>query len=171
MHKQLAAITILAVSILTAGCSDSTNHAVATGPSAALQLSSSQNNPFARIDPSPIGAAPFRGLGVGCPHSFPYRARVNLTIFADHDVSRSLLEVRMHFVDTFGIAAPAVTLPAPLLIRQFGTALVDARSSRTFPIDFDFGCGTDRRGTLTVHVRTRDGRGRHDDADLRVGID
>lgn len=168
MHKQIAAITILAVSILTAGCGDSTTEFVATGPSAALQLNSSQN-PFARIHPSPIGAVAIRGAG--CPHSFPYRAKVNLTISADRDVSLSLLDVRMHFVDTFGIAAPAVTLPAPVLTRQFGTALVEARSSRTFPFDFDFGCGTDRRGTLTVHVRTRDGRGRHDDADLRVGID
>ena len=74
------------------------------------------------------------------------------------------------FRDTAGISPPPITSPAPLLVRQFGTALVDARSSRTFPFDFDFGCGTDRRGTLTVHVRTRDGRGRHDDADVRVGI-
>src|SRR5687767_7772500 len=167
MHKHIAAITILAVSTLTAGCSDSTAPAVVTGPSAALQLSSSPN-PFARVDPSPITAAPFRGIG--CPHSFPYRAKVNLTIFANHDVSRTLHEVRMHFRDTAGITPPPITLPAPMLVRQFGTALVEARSSRTFPFDFDFGCGTDRRGTLTVHVRTRDGRGHDDDAELRVDI-
>lgn len=167
MHKHIAAITILAVSLLAVSCGDSTTPVVATGPSAALQLSSAPN-PFARVPSSPIAAVPIRGAN--CPYSHPLRALVNLTVVAEHDVSLSLVEVRMRFVDAFGIAAPPVTLPAPMLTRQFGTALVNARSSRTFPFHFDFGCGTDRRGTITMNVRARDGRGRDEDAELRVGV-
>jgi hypothetical protein len=42
-------------------------------------------------------------------------------------------------------------------VRPFGTALDEARS---IPLDFPFGCGVGRRGTLVVITNTRDRNGR-----------
>jgi len=50
-------------------------------------------------------------------------------------------------------------LAAPIPTAQFGSALVQARSSRTFPVDVPFGCGTGRVGVLALTVRTADATG------------
>jgi hypothetical protein len=94
-----------------------------------------------------------------CPEVQPLRVRASLVVLSDEDPTFFVREVRMRFADQSGVAGPQVTLPAPLPIRQFGTALDQARSSLMFPFDFSFGCGTDRRGTLTVIVVTSNGRG------------
>lgn len=157
MFKQTAAIALVAASLLTAACSDTDTRVTATGP-AALDVG------------SPFGTAPFAGLSptqlsselIGntrCPDAQPFRVLANLSIRADNDAV-FLREVRMRFTDSSGIAAPQVTLAAPVLARQFGTALVEARSARTFPLDFRFGCGTGRTGRLTVLIVVHDADGR-----------
>lgn len=164
MFKQSAAITILAACFLTAGCSDTDAPATATGP-AALKLTSST---FATINPSDV-TAQLNGRP-NCPVLQPLRVTANLVVLADDDVTLFLNEVRLRFTDRGGLAGPQVTLPAPMLTSQFGTALIEARSSRRFPLDFSFGCSTDRTGTLTVNVRARDGRGRDRSAEIQVAV-
>lgn len=163
MVKRIAAITILAASFLTVGCSDTDTTATATGPTS-LQLAGST---FASISPSFVSA---QLIGrSACPELQPLRVTPNLVVQSD-GVTLFLNEVRMRFTDRAGLTGPQVTLPAPMLTVQFGTALIQARSSRRFPLDFSFGCGTDRTGTLTVHVRARDGHGRDRSTELRVGV-
>lgn len=164
MFKQTAAFAILAASLLTAGCSGTDARVTATGPTS-LQLSGSA---FASIRPSLLSAQLIGNAG--CPELQPLRVTANLTVLADGEVSFLVTEVRMRFVDTFGITAPQVTLTAPALTRQFGTALVLARSERTFPLDFSFGCSTDRTGTLSVLVRGRHEDGRDQSTEIRVGV-
>jgi hypothetical protein len=167
MFKHTIAITILASSLLTTGCSDTDARLTATGPSA-LQLTSSAA-PFAGISPTST-IAQLIGDIAGCPTIQPMRVGVDLTVHGRRDVDLFLTEVRMQFFDTTGLQAPQVTLPAPQLTRQFGTALIAARSLRTFPLDFRFGCGTRRTGTLIVFVQARDGHGRDDSAEIRVAV-
>ena len=164
MFKHTAALAILGASLLTSDCSSTDTSVTATGPTS-LQFSGSA---FASIRPSLLSAQ--RIGNTGCPDVQPLRVTANLTVLAEGEVSFLLTEVRMRFVDTFGITAPQVTLAAPALTRQFGTALVHARSERIFPLDFSFGCSTDRTGTLTVLVRGRHGDGRDVSTEIRVGV-
>lgn len=164
MFKQTAALVILGVSLLTTGCSDSDNGLAPTGP---VALRAGASTTFATIQPSIVSAHP-NGLGA-CPQVQPLRAMLNLNVHAD-DVDVRLREIRLQFFDTGGLAAPQVTLPAPVMTTQFGTALVQARSARSFALDFSFGCGTGRRGTIVVVVHTQDARGRDHSSRLQVQV-
>lgn len=165
MLNQTTALAILAAAVVTAGCGDSELRvAGATAPSE-LQ---SGNAPFAGITPTSVSAQ-LSGRGL-CPDIHPLFVPLNLTVQANRGVSLNVTEVRMRFVDAFGIAAPPITLAAPMLTRQFGTALVEARSSRSFPLDFTFGCNTARTGTIFVVVHVRDGHGRDDSSEVRVSV-
>lgn len=164
MLKQTAAITIVVASILTAGCSDSEVAVTATGPSALR----SEDAPFVGVSPSSVSAQ-LSGKGL-CPEFPPFLVPVNLTVHARGNFSLNVREVEMRFVDASGITPPPITLPAPVLTRQFGTALVQARSARTFPLDFRFGCHTSRTGTIIIVVHVRDEHGRDDSTEIRVGV-
>ena len=164
MFKQTAALVILGVSLLTTGCSDSDDGLAPTGP---VALRAGTSTTFASIQPSVVSGRP-TGLG-GCPQVQPLRALLNLNVRAD-DVDLLLREIRLQFFDTGGLAAPTVTLPAPVMTTQFGTALVQARSARSFALDFGFGCGTGRLGTIVVVVLAQDGRGRDHSSKLQVQV-
>jgi hypothetical protein len=166
MFKQTAALAILSTALLATGCSDDDTRVGRSpaGPSAP-QLA---GIPSFSIQPSPVSP---QIIGTPlCPELPPFLATINLRIQADGFSSLLLTEVGLRFVDSSGLAAPQITLPAPVLSRQFGTLLVDARSGRTFPFDFRFGCGTGRFGTIVVDVETKDkdGRGRSDKIRLSV---
>ncbi|MCA1651567.1 MAG: hypothetical protein LC753_15265, partial [Acidobacteria bacterium] len=85
-------------------------------------------------------------------------------------LSVSLTEVSLRFVDSLGVTAPQITLPAPVLTRQFGSLLVQAQSARTFTIDFRFGCGTGRIGTIVVDVKAKDKKGRSHSGEVRLSV-
>lgn len=165
MFKQTA-FALLAASCLTVACSDDTTVRVAglAGPSGFPGAVA----PFASINPTFLSPQ-LNSVGV-CPLFQPFRAPLNLIIQAAGDVSLTVSEVRMQFIDSSSIAGPQVTLAAPALTRQFGTALVQARGSRSFPFDFGFGCGTGRTGTIVVLVRARHDDGRDDSAEMRVRV-
>lgn len=164
MLKQTLTVVFLAAAMLTTACSDTDTRVTATGPSALL-IADSQ---FASISPSTL-TAQLIGRSA-CPELQPLRVTANLVVQSDDEVTLFLNEVRMRFTDRTGLPGPQVTLPAPMLTSQFGTALVQARSSRKFPLDFSFGCSTDRTGTLTVGVRARDGRGRDRSTEILVSV-
>ena len=104
-----------------------------------------------------------------CPVVPPFVGSLNVDIQAvDFPLSLSL--VRMTFTDTVGLQAPAVTLPAPVMTRQFGSTLVAARSQRTFFLEFPFGCGTSRNGTLLVVVVVTDPDGRETTREMRLPV-
>lgn len=158
MLKKLFAVFVAAAAL--AACSDSDARLTATGP-APLRSDDGflKPAPFVGINPSSL-ASELINNSVACPAVQPFLVRFNLLIRADGDSAVFISSVQMRFTDTFGIAAPDVTLTAPAFTRQFGTELVEARSERTFPVDFRFGCGTGRRGTIVVVTNTRDRNGR-----------
>ena len=158
LYKKLS--MFVAAAAMAAACSDSDARLAPAGPAAL------------RTDDTSFGRAPFVGINpasltselidnfVACPAFQPFLVRANLLIRSNSDDVVFISNVRMQFTDTSGIAAPEVTLPAPAFTRQFGTDLVEARGDRTFPLDFRFGCGVGRRGTLVVITDTRDRNGR-----------
>lgn len=164
MHTRLAALTFLAA--VAAACGDSDSQTTLTGPQP-LQLATGAT--FASLQPSTLTSQLSRGGG-SCPLSQPYRATAGLTINGATDTVLHLSSVRLQFFDHLGVAAPSVTLTAPVLTREYGTALVQARSARTFPIDYGFGCGTSRTGTILIEVWARDGHGRDRNMELRAAV-
>jgi hypothetical protein len=104
-----------------------------------------------------------------CPVIPPFVGSLSMNVQAvDFPLSLSL--VRMTFTDGVGLQAPAVTLPAPVMTRQFGSTLVEARSQRTFFFNFPFGCDTSRTGTLLVVVVVRDPDGREMTKEMRLPV-
>ena len=95
---------------------------------------------------------------------------MSVNVKATGEIGVSLQRVQMTFTDTVGLTAPQVTLPAPVLTRQFGSTLVEARSQRTFPFTFPFGCNTRRTGTLVVVVTVNDDHGRETTTEARVPV-
>jgi hypothetical protein len=160
MCKQIFAVIVVAAALAAAACSDSDARLTTTGP-AALRTNDSpfDRAPFVGINPSTLTSELIDNF-VACPAVQPFLVRANLLIRANGDDDIFISSVRMQFTDTSGIVAPEVTLTAPVLTKPFGTALVEARSDRTFPLDFRFGCGVGRRGTLVVITHTRDRNGR-----------
>ena len=163
MHTRFAALTLLAV--LATACGDSDSQTTVTGPPS-LQLAATTS--FASLQPSTLTSQLSREGS--CPLTEPFRATAALTIGGDEDTPLHLTSVRLQFFDLARNAAPAVTLSAPVLTRQFGTALVQARSTRVFPIDFGFGCGTGRTGTIVIQIWARDGHGRDRTMELRAPV-
>jgi hypothetical protein len=155
---------IVVVACLVSGCSDSTALVTTTGPT-------SVSAELAAFSAS-AGAVFSQQMGrTSCPTVPPFVIPINLVVRVDGGINVFVTTVSMQFVDTTGIVMPQVTLPAPQMTTQFGTALVQARSARTFPLTLPVGCGTDKKGTVTLIVTTRDDQGRQQSGNLSVKVD
>jgi len=106
-----------------------------------------------------------------CPAFPPFVIPVDLIVRVNGGLNVFLINVNMQFVDSTGIVMPQITLPAPQLTAQFGTALVQARSARTFPFTIPVACGTQQKGALTIQARTRDEQGREESGQVSLKVD
>jgi hypothetical protein len=123
--------------------------------------------PATAYDP---GRAPFAGVAGSsivspqpvansfCPGVPPFIAPFDFSV-QTRDEDFFLDHVQGGFVDVFGITAPTITLSQPQLLASFGSTRIPAASSRTFPMQFPFGCGTVGAGTLTLVFVMRDQHG------------
>ena len=166
MLKHIFALTLLTACVSTAAC-DRTIDSNVTGPSsdvgggATLSTEPVMNLASTSLTAELSGRAP-------CPYLHPFRASTNLIVRADGGFR--LTEIAMRFLDRSGSNGPQVTLPAPVPTRQFGTELTDARTSWTYPLDFAYGCGTGRSGTIVIVATGHDGRGRRQSTELRASV-
>jgi hypothetical protein len=161
MRKSTASLAVILGFVGTVGC-DTEPGALNPTP-----LSSTLSNSVS-IQPSAVATESV--INPSCPIVPPFVGSVSLNVEATGELAFSLQQVQMTFTDTTGLTAPQVTLPAPVLTRQFGSTLIEARSQRTFPFTFPFGCGTRRTGTLVVVVVVRDSTGREMTAETRVPV-
>jgi hypothetical protein len=151
MQKFTVIAALVVGAFLVTSCSDTDARVTATGPTTLAMEPASFNVVQSPLSPKP---APF----AFCPAFPPSTVVVQLSIRAG-TLSLSVIEINLQFVDTSGIRMPQVTLPAPVMTTQFGTALVEARQTRLFPLSLGLGCGFGQRGTITVVVVTRDQNG------------
>jgi hypothetical protein len=166
MQRTLTIAIGFAVAVLAASCSSTGVHESLTQPTSAsgepsASFSAATATVFAQAA-SPSAAE--------CPTLPPFSAPIGLVVRANRDLKVLVTAVRMRFTDASNIPMPQVTLAAPQLTRQFGTNLVQARSSRTFPLKLGFGCGTGRSGTVTIAIDTEDEQGRRESGQVSVSV-
>jgi hypothetical protein len=161
MWKPTASLAVILVFVATIACD--------TEPGA-LNPTPLRSNLSNSVSIQPSAVATESVINPSCPIVPPFVGSVSLNVEATGELAFSLQQVQMTFTDTTGLTAPQVTLPAPVLTRQFGSTLIEARSQRTFPFTFPFGCGTRRTGTLVVVVVVRDSTGREMTAETRVPV-
>jgi hypothetical protein len=166
MHKPSVAFTLL-VSILLTACSDTDARLNPVAPGITTQASSIGLQPGIGLGSSVLSS--HRAGEERCPDFPPFAVPFTLTVGADEAGDVALDAVRLRFADVVGVTMPQVTLPQPSLTTQFGSTIVSARSSRTFPFLFRFGCGTARTGTLIIIVDARVG-GRMTSTELRATV-
>ncbi len=150
MQKLPAVASLVVAAVMAMSCSNTDSRVTATGPT----LVSSQS-PTLEIKPVVLQTSRF----VSCPTSPPFSAVINVLVRAG-DVRITVVEISAQFVDSSGSRLPQVTLPGPVPTAQFGSALIEARGTQTFPLTLGLGCGVGTRGTVTVIVFTRDDGGR-----------
>ena len=145
---------LVVAAVLTASCSgsDATQQLTQpTSPGSALSVAVSTTSPIALAER--VGN-PF------CPSVTPFRVPFVVVVESDGGGTVIVTSIRVQFVDTSGIGAAQVTLPAPVPMTQFGSALDRARSPQAFPVTIGIGCGTGRTGRVQVFVEARDALGR-----------
>jgi len=155
----------LVLAVSTASCSGTV---VPDSPTQPTAVSAGASASFSTAAPTAV--AQQVGHFSGCPSNAPFRVPIHLVVRVDGGFNVFITQIRMQFTDPFRIEMPEVTMPAPQLTKQFGTNLVEARSQRTFPLDLGVGCFTDRKGTATVHIDTRDERGRRYSGQVSVAV-
>lgn len=166
MHKYSIALTLL-VSVLLTACSDGDARLNPVEPGITNQSSSIGLRPSIGLGSSMLSSQ--RADDERCPEIPPFFVPFAVTVGADPDADVALDALRLRFADVVGVTMPQVTLPQPSLTTRFGSTVVAARSSRTFPFVFRFGCGTARTGTLVIIVDTRS-RGVLTSTELRATV-
>lgn len=168
MLKQTVVLVLLAISVAVSACDRGA--IVATGPSSDAVSGGSLGTREAAFSITPTSLGAQLSGRTPCPQFHPFRVFTNLSIRTGEEFGFRLTSIDMRFFDRSGLSGPQVTLPAPVLTRQFGTDLVNARSVREFPLEFGFGCGTSRFGTIVIIVTGHDDRGNRKSQELRASI-
>lgn len=157
MHSPTAASSVVVGALIVASCGGANTSATVTGPGSTEPVTASLQAPKLSV----TAATASQSIGrPACPAVPPFTVSFGLSIHHAGDFNLFITQIRLQFVDRFGVRMPQVTLPGPVPTVEFGTMLVQARSGRTIPISFGVGCGTDRKGTVMVQVDTRDELGR-----------
>jgi hypothetical protein len=151
MQKLTVIAALVVGAFLATSCSDTNARVTATGPTTLTVEPAEVTVTQSMFSVQPV-------LNPLCPLFPPFTVVVNLSIRAGI-VRLFVTEIDLRFIDTFGVRMPQVTLPAPVLTTQFGSALVQARQTRIFPVSLGLGCVTGRQGTMTAVVVTRDDNG------------
>jgi hypothetical protein len=158
---RITASLVLIAAILVAACGTTSSP---TAPTTAMAEAA------ASISAQPAIAGHEATAFKFCPTSPAFSARVGLVVTATSDVALVVQNITYRFVDSQGSPMPQVTMTAPAMTAQFGSALVNARDSRTFPLDVSLGCGTQHTGRVQVTVLIADTNGRTCTRQLSVDV-
>jgi hypothetical protein len=105
-----------------------------------------------------------------CPAVAPFFAPVNLVIRADGSTDLQLQQMQMHFVDNTGMPSTFTMMSGADLTTHFGSTLIPASTSRTFPVSIPFGCVGGQTGFVLIQVTASDVTGRQETTSVRVNV-
>jgi hypothetical protein len=166
MCKKTASLAALLALIATAACDSS----IGGTPLNPTPLATASFSAASSVRLRPSGVTVQTVAQPVCPDVPPFVGSLNLDVESTGPLAFSLEQIQLTFTDDRGLTAPSVTLPAPVPTRQAGSTLIEARSRRSFPLRFPFGCGTARRGTLVIVVVIADELGQEAAAQAKVAV-
>ncbi len=105
-----------------------------------------------------------------CPFASPFLIPASVVVRAGGPTDLQLLEMQLRFVDVAGVTGAFRTFAGPELRTMFGSTLVPAFGTRTFPVSLPFGCVGGTTGTLFIQVAASDLTGRKDLTSLQLNV-
>lgn len=152
IRRALSVVTLVVLAVVAAACDDDNGSRTMIGvtdPSAAFSN---------RLDSIAASAVSFASVpGAFCPQP-PFLGSFNLIISAG-SADLFLRSVQSTFVDQTGVRSPTTTIMQSTFSDRMGS-IIPASGTRTFPLQFPFGCAGVPPGTLNVVAVTRDSRNR-----------
>ena len=118
--------------------------------------------------PSEITAVPVPAAF--CPFVSPFLAPVSVAIRADGASDLQLRALQLQFVDSVGVRGAFRMFDGAQLSTMFGSTLIPAFGTRTFPVSLPFGCVGGVTGTLFISVASSDLAGRDSMTSVRVNV-
>lgn len=153
---------------------------------AALSSYACDDGNVTRIGPTPVNArsrfvnaavavrpfeiSPVIVPGGLCPTVPPLLAPVNVVISADRTTDLQLRQVQLQFVDATGTIGGFRSFDDLALTGLFGSTVIPALGTRTFPLSLPFGCVGGLTGALSVTAITSDMLGRDRRTTMQVPI-
>ena len=86
-----------------------------------------------------------------CPFTSPFLVPASVVIRADGASDLLLREMQLRFVDLAGVTGAFRTINGTELTTLFGSTLIPAFGTRTFPVSLPIGCVGGSTGTLFIH--------------------
>lgn len=158
--NRLIAPLVLGAALLLSACSSS-DPANPTNPTA-LSTGSSMSITARAIGPMPSTPS------VVCSTASPFLVPFMVSVAPVGSVTLVVTGISAQFIDSRGIAAQQVTLPAPVPTVQYGTALDQARNAQNFPVNV---CRALDPGKITVVVNAHDMVGRKTNGTVTVPVE
>ena len=159
--RALIGVVLCVATVTLAACNDGGG-----GPRTSQLVSAPSATLPVRVSPFQLQLAQLT-VG-GCPASQPFMTHFDL-VLGPTTIDLFVDAVTLRFGNTLGLT-PFI-LSADDLQRLFGTTKIPARSTRTFTLRPEFGCGfSTTPGSLTVTVTVLDPRGQLQDATATVTI-
>jgi hypothetical protein len=170
MHRHLQGVALVTAALLGSSCSDTDARSELTQPSfvggSFVAVTAASSTTFAQPVSNPI-----------CPSIAPFTVAFGIIVRANGSSNVIIDSVQFRFTDSSGLQTPPVTLPmppvtiaAPNPTTQFGSALVQAGSATTVPLNLPIGCGTGNQGTILIIVDMSDDLGRRSSQQVKVTV-
>ncbi|HEY3160622.1 MAG TPA: hypothetical protein VGJ78_16770 [Vicinamibacterales bacterium] len=105
-----------------------------------------------------------------CPFTSPFLLPASVVVRADRGTDLQLRQMQFRFIDIAGVTGAVRTIDGAELMTLFGSTLIPAFGTRTFPVTLPFGCVGGTTGTLFIQVAALDLVGRQNLTSLRVNV-
>jgi len=105
-----------------------------------------------------------------CPFTSPFLVPASVVIRADGASDLLLREMQLRFVDLAGVTGAFRTINGTELTTLFGSTLIPAFGTRTFPVSLPIGCVGGSSGTLFIQVSALDVVGRQSMRSVQVNV-
>ena len=105
-----------------------------------------------------------------CPFASPFLAPASVVVRADGTSDLFLRDMQLRFVDRAGVTGAFRTISSVEMTSLFGSTLVPAFGTRTFPVTLPFGCVGGITGTLFINVTALDRTGRPNLISLQTNV-
>ena len=105
-----------------------------------------------------------------CPFTSPFLVPASVVVRADGASDLLLREMQLRFVDLAGVTGAFRTINGTEFTTLFGSSLIPAFSTRTFPVSLPIGCVGGTTGTLFIQVAALDVAGRQSMRSVQVNV-